>query len=138
MKNVIFWILILCLLSGCGVQETKATEIGINEVSVPEPVYTAYFPDADRIRYSLSADPGEILYQEERIMTNTTEISVKNTGNISFVCHLYYPDGPGDSIGTFTLKPGKKKEFSHLISTEVYGIWFQSDESGIVNTEISG
>ena len=105
---------------------------------MPEPVYTVYFPDDDAITYSHPIDPEEILYLEELIMTNTTEITVKNTGNIPFSCCLYYPEDAENSIQTFTLEPNQKKQFGGLSSRYVYCIWFQAEESGIINAKING
>ena len=140
MKKLFCLMLVVLTLCGCGVKDTQATDMGRPEESTPEPVYTVYFPDDDTISYSHPIDTDEVLYLGERIMTNTTEITVKNTGNIPFDCYLYYPDSTGelDSIQTFTLKPGKKKDFGGLTSIYVYGIWFQSGESGVIDAEIRG
>ena len=138
MKKLICLLLSLLLLCGCGVRRDGPVDEAIKNENTSEPAFTVYFPDDGTITYSHPIDPEETVFLGELIKTNTTEITVKNTGSDPFTCYLYYPDRAEESIQTFTLEPGKKMAFSGLTSRYIYGISFQAEESGTISAEIHG
>lgn len=141
LRCIMALLLTLFILAGCGSQvETLGTEAPVPAVSVSESEHshTLYFPDDVPFAYSHDISPDGPVYFHEVIKTNTTEITVKNTGTIPFTCNLHFPDDYEDVIGTFTLEPGEKNAFSNLISIENYCISFQSSQSGTIDADISG
>lgn len=133
-------LLVLTLMWGCaGPSDVdSATERPSSGNPAEETAYTLYFPDDEACKFRQDAAAEELIYLPEIIKTNTTEITVKNTGDIPFTCWLYYPDNPEELILTFTIDPGKKESFSNLTSRFEYGICFQSSEAGRIEAAISG
>lgn len=128
-------------LSGCGIRrEPMATEMGVPEdgSTLVELHYSLYFPDDGPFAFTSEIEAGQTVYLEESICTNTTEITVKNKGDISLTCDLYYPKDSSNVIQTFTLKPGKTMRFAGLTSSYVYAISFQSEESSTIDVRITG
>lgn len=141
MKHMTKLLTLLCmvmLLAGCTVGQTVETERPVPEDSSPDPYCDLYFPDSDPYEFTGKITPDQTLYVDMILMTNTTKITVKNKGDFTIVANLYYPENPDYVIGTHTVEPGKKLEFSNLISVETYCLGFQSEETGTVEITISG
>lgn len=140
MKKLLCLIIFIFLFSGCSVPQKidAATESSRTDTTDPDAIHTVYFPDDKSIAYSHDITADDLVHLQEIIKTNTTQITVKNTGDIPFTCNLYYLENNQDSIQTFKLEPGKKTDFSGLTSRFNYCISFQSEESGTIEANISG
>ena len=141
------FLLLVFLLSGCGkdLQSIEATEhpidTGISHTQ--EPAHTLYFPDEAPYYFTYEGSLAETVFLDEIILTNTTQITVKNKSDISLTCNLSYPDDPDYPIQTHTVKPGKKASFRNLTAAAVYvlsfqGISDQADGNGTIDVKITG
>lgn len=137
-------VVLLCvfIFSACGAEwgvdaMTESPETEYMSTS-PQLEYTLYFPDDAPYTYSHDITPDGMVYVHEIIKTNTTQISVKNTGDISIICNIYYPDDSSNIIMTKTIESGKSASFNNLTSVMNYCISFQSDETGKIQATISG
>ena len=141
MKKLILLLLTAALLTGCAPKEPVDTATEMPQAEGPEATleYSLYLPD--QAPYSFTYDDyeaGETVLVHQIICTNTTEISVKNTGKIPLTCNLYYPDDTEYSIQTHTVQPGKTGTFSGLTARFTYCVGFQSEESGTIEVKITG
>lgn len=138
---LVAFLLAVFILAGCTVQnEPIATEIGVTLYPQTEPEFphTLYFPDDEAYVFTQEAEERELIFLDEIIKTNTTEITIKNTGDIPLQCNLYYPEDTEYVIQTFSLKPGKKISFSGLTSIYNYCIAFEALETGSIEVKITG
>ncbi|MBO5129717.1 MAG: hypothetical protein J6B95_05165 [Oscillospiraceae bacterium] len=141
MKKLLAALLAAMVLTGCatGAPAETATEMPAIE-GTPETLdYTLYLPDQAPLYYTHNDyEAGESILLEEIICTNTTQISVKNCGDIPLTCNLYYPDDTEYLIQTHTIQPGKTGKFGGLTSRFTYCLGFHSEESGIIDVKIKG
>lgn len=134
--------LLLLLLTGCTRVEHRDYPTEIPQIaeysSEAEYSDVIYFPNDDPHIFIQTIEAGETVYPDEIFQTNTTCFTVKNTGSITLVCNLYYPDHPEDFILTNVIEPGKKVKFTNLISTLHYQIALVSDQDGTIEVTVNG
>lgn len=140
MRRLIALLFSVVTLAGCSMDHAtdRATEAPRHVGPTTALEYSLYLPDDAPYEFTGEIAAGETVFLDETICTNTTRIKVKNKGDAAITCDLYYPDDLTYSIQTFTLKPGKSKEFSGLTSRFTYAIGFQSDEDGSLEIRITG
>lgn len=134
-------LLAVFVLAGCGIHnEPIATDTGVTLYPQTEPEFphTLYFPDDEAYVFTQEAEEEELIFLDEIIKTNTTEITIKNTGDTSIFCGLYYPENMDDFILSQTIEPGKTRKFTGLTSALNYCIGFQLAEDGTIEVKITG
>lgn len=141
MKKLLVLILSAIILCSCAAESIaeKPTEMPVATVTSTETEHTLYLPDQAPFYYTCyNTEAGDLVFPDEIICTNTTEISVKNRGDIPLTCNLYHSDDLNGVIQTFDVRPGKTGVFRLLTSASAYYVGFVCGDEGTIDVKISG